>query len=185
MVSIDQLYQWNHIMNRSILFFIFVLFTSVACDKEKITPGDQPEVQQFIQDLRDGKYSEMTLPTFTPTQIPALMLYRDEEEMITAFPRNPISSFYQPEVRLGIVVLWTIESIRLSQVDGAQTVMGFPSQNPALAKRGATTLELADVASSHKSAAKAYYDWWKANRNKQFKEYCQTDPLTQTPYRWH
>jgi hypothetical protein len=38
---------------------------------------------------------------------------------------------------------------------------------------------------SHQIAAKAYFDWWENNKQKNFNEFKNIDPLKFTDYRWH
>lgn len=38
---------------------------------------------------------------------------------------------------------------------------------------------------SHQIAAKAYFDWWENNKQKNFYEFKNIDPLKFTDYRWH
>jgi hypothetical protein len=80
-------------------------------------------------------------------------------------------------------VLWTIESIRAVEIKSEYLIGRFPSQNPILALRASTELNLVYDDKSHKEAAKAYYDWWHSIRI--FKDKMKIDPLKKTDYRWH
>jgi len=46
-------------------------------------------------------------------------------------------------------------------------------------------LMLVDDNESHETAAKAYFDWWENNKQKDFSEFNFIDPLKDTGYRWH
>ncbi len=127
----------------------------------------------------------MNLPEFTYQDIPALIKYRNETQIITNFPHNGISSLYEPECTLGMYVLWTIESIRAVAINSEYLIMRFPSQNPILALRDADELSLVYSIESHQIAAKAYFDWWENNKQKNFNKFKNIDPLKFTKYRWH
>jgi len=82
-------------------------------------------------------------------------------------------------------VLWTIESIRAVANQSEYLIMRFPSQNPILALRDSNELSLGYSNESHQIAAKAYFDWWENNKQKNFNEFKNIDPLILTDYRWH
>jgi len=46
-------------------------------------------------------------------------------------------------------------------------------------------LSLVYCKESHQIAAKAYFDWWENNKQKNFNEFKNIDPLKYTDYRWH
>jgi hypothetical protein len=87
------------------------------------------------------------------------------------------------ECRLGIFVLWTIESIRAVSIDNPILIMNFPSQNPVLALRHSEELQIVLSESSHDIAAKAYFEWWENNKKKNFDRFNYTDPLKDTEYK--
>lgn len=102
---------------------------------------------------------------------------------ITDFPHNGISSLWAPYCKLGMYVLWTIESVRAVEIKSKYLIGRFQSQNPILAFRDVTELDLVSDDKSHKEAAQAYYDWW--HSNPVLKDKMNIDPLKNTPYRWH
>ena len=152
-----------------------------SCDENSNNPES---VETFIGLLRSNQYNSINLPAFRPQDIPALLDYRNETQMISNYPRNPISSFSGPECSLGMYVLWTIESIRVVPTNNPLT-QRFPSQNPVLALRDQGELRLVSDITSHTIAAKAYYDWWKNNAHKDFNDFRSVDPLKDTDYKWH
>lgn len=158
------------------LITVFGLF---SCEKHTDNPG----VDKYIDELISGTYESYDLPDFNTADISALLEYRNETTTITNFPHNPISSFWQPECKLGMLVLWTVESIRAVENKSEYLIGRFPSQNPALALRDTPELSLVFDDQSHKEAAKAYYDWW--NSFQQIKDKVKIDPLVKTNYRWH
>ena len=66
----------------TLLVFLFGLF---SCDKSEDL--NNIEVNGYIALLKDGKYDSMDLPSFTYKDIPALLEYRNEHQIITGFPR--------------------------------------------------------------------------------------------------
>lgn len=155
------------------------LFGFLGCAKQT----DNPDVDTYIDQLISGTYKSFDLPEFTTADISALLEYRNETIIITNFPHNPISSFWQPECKLGIIVLWTIESIRAVETKSKYLIGRFPSQNPVLALRDSSELEMVFDNQSHKKAARAYYNWW--NSSHIVKDKIFIDPLRKTDYRWH
>ncbi|MBN2349767.1 MAG: DUF4943 family protein [Bacteroidales bacterium] len=157
----------------------------ISCEKEESYDLVNPGVEQYIELLKAGEYDAMNLPEFTYRDIPALLQYRNETRIITDFPHNPISSFYGPECKLGMYVLWTIESIRAVSIQSEYLIRRFPSQNPILAQRNSDELVLVSDIISHNIVAQAYFDWWENNKHKDFEEFDHIDPLEQTDYKWH
>ncbi len=155
-----------------------------SCDKNDGEIAENKSVEQFIKSLKLGEYESSFLPDFTHKDIPALLQYRNEKVIITKFPTNPISSLALPESKLGLLVLWTIESIRVVSIDSPNLIMNLPSQNPILALRLSDELQIVMDQLSHDIAAKAYYDWWENNKMKEFDEFNFIDPLGETDYRW-
>jgi hypothetical protein len=169
-----------------ILLLLAMVATLSGCKKEDFELTSDPEVEEYIALLKANQYDLMGLPDFSHQQIPALLIYRNETQVITDFPHNGLSSLYGPDCKLGMYVLWTIESIRAVAIDSEFLSPGrFPSLNPILALRDADELEVVYDSESHEVAAKAYYDWWITNRDKDFDEFKNTDPLSETAYRWH
>jgi hypothetical protein len=150
-----------------------------GCEKQI----DNPDVESFINQLKSSSYTDFELPAFQPSDIPALLMYRNESIMIEDFPRNGISSLWMSECKLGMYVLWTIESIRAVEIQSEYLIGRFPSQNPILALRSSDELELVYDDKSHSEAAKAYNDWWHSINI--FKDKMKIDPLKNTDYKWH
>jgi hypothetical protein len=159
--------------------FLLIVFGFLGCEK----PTDNQDVDTYIDALLSGTYESFDLPEFEPSDIPALLKYRNETTLITNFPYNPISSFWQEECKLGMVVLWTIESIRAVENNSESSIGRYPSQNPILAIRDTPELQMVFDDQSHKVAARAYYDWW--NSFYLFRDKIKIDPLSKTDYKWH
>ena len=167
------------------LIFLTSLIGLIGCDKKDNDETINLDVPTYIELLKSSQYDSLNLPSFTYSDIPVLLQYRNETQIITNFPHNPISSLYAPECKLGMYVLWTIESIRALSINSEYLIMRFPSQNPILALRDSDELDLVTDSVSHAIAAKAYYDWWENNKYKDFNDFKNIDPLKDTDYRWH
>ena len=168
------------------LFLVLIsLTTIISCKKSESEVKTNLSVERYIVLLKANQYDSSYLPVFTYQDIPALLTYRNETQIITNFPHNGISSLYAPDCKLGMYVLWTIESIRAVEIQSEYLIMRFPSQNPILALRVAAELSLVYSDESHQIAAQAYFDWWANNKHKNFNEFKNIDPLKSTDYRWH
>ena len=174
---------------KTLNFLIIMVSLTIlnSCNKNETEeyPNPNPNVEKYIELLKSNQYDSINLPAFTYQDIPALLKYRNEAQIITNFPHNPISSFWGSECKLGMYVLWTIESIRAVAINSKYLIMRFPSQNPILALRDSDELNLVYTDESHQIAAKAYYNWWENNKHKSFNEFKNIDPLKSTNYRWH
>jgi hypothetical protein len=165
-------------------FILLISFVGlISCNDNKEISN--LTVDRYIELLKANQYDSLNLPAFTYNDIPALLKYRNETQVITNFPHNGISSFYKPDCKLGMYVLWTIESIRAVSIDSKYLIMRFPSQNPILALRDSTGFNLVYDDTSHEITAKAYNDWWENNKQKNFNEFKNIDPLAETKYKWH
>ena len=168
------------------LIFIFLPIIAILTSSCEYNSIAKPEtVENYIQLLKSNQYQSDNLPLLTYQHIPLLLEYRNETQIITNYPHNPISSLYQPECTLGMYVLWTVESIRAVSVNSNYLIARFPSQNPVLALRNSSVLVLVSNNTSHSIVAKTYYDWWINNKNKNFNNFKNIDPLEKTDYKWH
>lgn len=167
-----------------LVVFCVLTISILACDKDDSDETNNLSVEKYIEQLKTGTYESLELPSFTSKDIPALLVYSNETQMIADFPVNRISSSYLSECSLGIYVLWTIESIRTVAIDSEYLIGRFPSLNPIIQKKE----EPFGVESSkeiHEIVAKAYSDWWEENKNMDFDQFKNIDPLAKTDYRWH
>jgi hypothetical protein len=86
---------------------------------------------------------------------------------------------YLSECKLGIYVLWVIESIRLDEIEPRQTFASFPSLNPILRSQNEDYINN-DI--SQEIAAQAYFDWWNSGN---FDEIKNINPLANTNFSWY
>src|SRR5687767_12331257 len=113
--------------------FLVLLLVFVSCEDKSESP--KMGVERYVELLKAGKYDNMELPDFSSKDIPELLSYRDETDLITGFPINRISSSLTLECTLGMYILWTVESIRARSVGSEFLIGTFPSQNPVVENR--------------------------------------------------
>jgi hypothetical protein len=159
--------------------FLLLLIAFSGCEKKSINTG----VDLYVEQLISGHYEASELPAFSPSDIPALLKYRNETTIVSKYPHNGISSLWGGDCKLGMLVLWTIESIRAIEINSRYLIGRFPSQNPILALRDSIELKLIYDGQSHIEAADAYNDWWHSGNI--LKDKMEIDPLKDTKYRWH
>jgi hypothetical protein len=167
-----------------IFIFCVSLISILGCDKDASEESKSVSVEKYVEQLKKGEYKSFDLPAFTNKDIPALLVYRDESQIITGFPHNGISSLWMPECSLGMYVLWTIESIRAVAIDSEYLIGRFPSQNPIVQQREEpfnlkSGNEIQDLVSN------AYNAWWEDNKHKNFDDFKNIDPLSDLEFRWH
>jgi hypothetical protein len=158
-------------------------------DRESIEEQDRKrieEVKEYVNALKANQYEEKGFPAFTYKHIDELLKYRNEKDILTKFPRNPVSSFLLQECELGVYVLWTIESIRAVAINSPSLVGRFPSLNSIL--RSPHSGEFVSVSynpEAYQIISDAYYTWWTSNKDKSLIEIMEINPLMNTEYKWH
>ena len=168
-----------------ICLYFMVLAGLVNCNNNDEPEAINLDVETYVSLLKANQYDAMTLPSFTYKDIPSLLRYSDETEVISDFPRNTVSSLYGPDCTLGMYVLWTIESIRAVSVKSDYLVMRFPSLNPVLTLKELETFEIVLDKDSQTTIAKAYREWWINHENQNFDDFKHINPLEGTVYKWH
>jgi|GEM_PF-5056382 len=111
--------------------FLILPLLFYGCKTEEVAPS--PSVDEYITLLRADQYDSMKLPAFGYSDIETLLGYRDDTTTIHNFPRNPASSYSNPKCQIGVIALWTIESIRVSKTN--QFPERFPSINPLVSPK--------------------------------------------------
>lgn len=165
------------------LFIVLIpLITFVSCEEKE---NKQTEVEKYVYALKNSQYNDRDLPAFTDKHIDELLKYRNEKDIVTKFPINPISSLWLNECELGIYILWTIESIRAVAINSEFLIGRFPSQNPILQLSDSEELELVYDVEAYQIVSDAYYTWRTNNKDKTLIEIMEIDPLADTIYKWH
>lgn len=170
-----------------ILILIGLFTVMLSCSKDETEIISNPNVETYIELLKANQYDSFKLPEFSPEDIPTLLQYINDLSVVKKFPTNPISSYAEPnpEYRLGVLILWTIESIRLAATDN-KPIHGFASQNPFVQTKSEPVEWLTNHDSeTYNTIRQAYSNWWNENKHKKFSRFCNIDPLLETEYRWH
>ena len=144
-------------MRQIVNYFVAVIML-LSCEKNDI----KNNADEYMDKVKSETYSDMFLPDLEPQDISSLLKYRDDKTILKKFPTNPISCLIGDSVTVGNIALWTIESIRISELNGDTSVYKrFPSLNPIILD---TNSIIANKFSLQDSVARRYYNWW-----------CQTD----------
>ena len=169
-----------------VLLLLTFVFISISCEKDTV---DNITVKEYVKLLKSGNYNLQNsngfpdLPAFEPTDIPDLLSYANDKQIITNFPHNTLSSYFEPNCRLGVYVLWTIESIRLVSNDSKKLFLGrFPSLNPIIGIKEICSYDTVDNDTIHQATVQAYTNWW--NSNSDFEQIKGINPLEDTIYGW-
>jgi len=169
------------------LFIILLsLLAFFGCEEKTEEKLQQEEVKKYVNALKANQYNDRDFPAFSYKHIDELLKYRNEKNVITTFPRNPISSLYQEECELGTYILWTIESIRAIAINSEFLIGSFPSQNPILELQDSEEfVPIPYNSEAYQILSNAYYAWWISNKDKTLIEIMAIDPLGNTIYKWH
>lgn len=160
-------------MKTMLLSVSLLIFAS--CNKAK-----EAEKSPFITQLIECTYDERYLPDLSPTDISSLLSHRNDKTILCKYPANPISSFYSDEVTAGMFALWTIESIRITELNNTdQPQARFPSLNPILSDDKDQTKDQNDL---QDAAAEKYQDWWSSGMIES--EKIKVNPLEETNIVW-
>lgn len=166
-----------------LLFIILSCFTQC---REEDTFEAANDAEAFMHYLKEGKeINYMEIPPFTAEVIPTILQYSTDTQVIQNFPRNPISSAYFPDCTVGLIALWTIESIRLySQANTDISIGRFPSRNPSLRYINQENITPEERERIQLEAAKAYQEWWQQVNRISIPDLMLINPLQETEYVW-
>lgn len=168
------------------LTWIILLVGLISCEKDETTT--KIDVGTYIGLLKSDQYEALSLPSFTDKDIPALLTYIDDNSLVSRFPHNLASSYAPPSknYQVGILVLWTIESIRTTSNNNENSLFGFPSQHPFIQTRHEPIELITDhTDEAYTTVRQAYSRWWEENKQKKFSSFCNIDPLEDTGYKWY
>jgi hypothetical protein len=116
--------------------------------------------------------------------IPKLLKIANNTEIIQKYPVHPLSSTVYVDCYVGIVALWFVEYIRVSEQDAKTTgIRRFPYQLPQLMYFG----EINSVTNTKEQmliAYSNYKNWWNKVENLPSKESSTIDPLKDSNLRW-
>lgn len=155
---------------------------------EKITPHYQ--IDTLIQLLASNHYQPengLIIPTLHWVDIPRLLEIGNDSTIITKFPRNAFSSRHLTSCYLGMVSLWLIESIRITEQKSTNKPSEkFPSQVSYLMEKGNEKFERSpNNVAAMEVAYQAYQKWWRTTRRMNIKDACKINPLEKTNLYWN
>lgn len=78
----------------------------------RVVPAPDERVRKLFEAMRAGKCDESVFPALGWEDIPSLLTVAPSTAVLKNFPRNAISSQYEPECSEGMVALWLIEGLR-------------------------------------------------------------------------
>ena len=145
------------------------------------------EIDEFLEMLRINQFPQQrTLPQLKWDDIPSLLNTGMDTTIINRYPVNPISSLSSTECYMGIVTLWFVECIRLTEQQGEYaTRVLYPSQTPFLLY---TNSDLYNYPGNSKElmelAYTEYYSWWQKAKHMDRTEACKIDPLKDSKVKW-
>lgn len=146
-------------------------------------------IDTLIQLLRENQYytvKSFGLPLLIWEDIPKLLEISDDTTLLTSFPRNGISSYMQKECYLGVISMWLIESIRITEEKGIYDPFeNYPSLNPIIRQKNRKEFSYATTnIKEMRLASHIYMDWWKKVEHLNNKEACKTDPFRNADIGW-
>jgi hypothetical protein len=144
-------------------------------------------VDSLIDLLRSNNYPLRKRPPLLLWEdIPSLLAVGNSRIRINKYPVSPLSSSIQNECYLGIISLWFIESIRISERDNAVALTDkYPSLTPTLYYSGTGNGEVtSDTGELIDLTYQAYLRWWSKVKDLDKKDACKTDPLANAKTRW-
>ena len=154
-----------------LMFSMLVIFTS-GCKKKDAAPKDA--VEQYVALLKSNTYERNTpIPKFGKDQISALLKYANDSQVIQNFPIPTYSSLAgYPAQKVGVIILYTIESIRLQRLEGASTRLHVTDSTAPQ-----RTVDLTEL-------LPYYTSWWEKNKDKSADELKRTSPFEGTTLFW-
>ncbi|MEC3880830.1 DUF4943 family protein [Parapedobacter sp. 10938] len=148
------------------IYVTVIAFVVIACKKSEVDI-----VERFVREVKAERYEEIKLPAFNASYIDALMQHASDKQMVSNYPRPMYSSYYGGSMEVGLVMLYTIEAVRL-QVDWpSSTVRVFDEQDIS------REVALSEVLPYYK-------DWWAENKGKSPAELKGADPLEGSGLTW-
>lgn len=146
--------------------------TGAACQKKK-NNSSVTAANEYITVLKADHYPRYeVIPKLDKAAIAVLIEHVEDSNLINNYPIPAYGAAYYGPQSVGMIVMYTIESIRIQRSYGASTVP-FVRDTAAL-QRKVTVAELAPH----------YIDWWSKNKDKSADELKQLSPLQGTPFVW-
>lgn len=142
------------------------------------------DIDTLIFMLKANKFPDRSnLPLLSWEDIPHLLTIGNSTILINHYPICLISSSSQQDTFLGVVVLWFIESIRISQQSKSYDPLeAFPSWEPVIFNKN--PLDDVSITGAMGIAYNAYLTWWQKAQNMDRDEACKINPLGNTNLTW-
>ena len=162
---------------------VFAGFALASCSEETLDYHN-PDIELFVKQLKAGKYNTknekglVEVPNFTEKDIPALLKYAENLDIISSFPSAYNGN--SGKIRLGECMLWIVESIRL----------GFPaSLGCKMVHANAPNYEALYFLTNEEvlDELARYRRWWEGRqypRTTWTIDPCYNEPLCGSGYRW-
>jgi len=182
-------------MNLKNALFIILLFFSFntelfsqEVDSSYIEVETNYSISKLINTLKINTFKQSTfdISLLVWNDIPKLLAYGGSTLIITNFPRNPLSSYCLKECKLGIIMLWLVEAIRLNEGKSSYNPFKrYASLNPILSAKGQKTITSENNTLEFlKISYEAYKKWW-SEANLIGKDKAKNiNPLAETGLRW-
>lgn len=159
-------------------FFILLIH---GCDT-KIDSIPKNQVEEYIFELQANQYQEFKFPSFSASHISQLLEFGNETIPTRTFPHNPVVCYMtEAETKVGVVVLWTIESIRRSFLEDSEELI-YPSADPLLIMNDPQNEDYNYYHGYHIKAYEAYKKWWQLELP--LGEKMKINPLGDSTLKW-
>ncbi len=178
-------------MKNLIILALFTL-SCASCEKSDFNIDD-PDVEQFVQQLKDGSYDKYELgengenlwaimPNFKKEHIPLLLHFAEDSTLVYPcihFPTNPVSSIppfrtddNKASIMIGEYLLWCAEGIIENKTFASLTpILRNQNSSEDFRLSGKEILEVRDI----------YQNWWE---EKEHSTNSNILPLDGTLYYW-
>jgi hypothetical protein len=157
---------------KQLLFIIVALNMSMkTCDKKD--PHRNLSAKEYVAVLQANKYPKYDLiPKLDKTDIDYLLRYASDSQLIENYPIPAFSAAYYGPQKVGMIILYTVESIRLQKENGASS---HPYVRDTLTPK--RSVELSEL-------VPYYINWWQLHKNKTAEELKNISPLAGSTLKW-
>lgn len=154
-------------------------------DLDEFVPRPENNIDSIVEQLITNRYcSRCFLPELEWKDIPRLLEIANNTNKINKYPIHPASSMWPGDCYAGIVALWFIEYIRVSEQDpGTKGLKRFPYQRPQLVYL-ANDLSVINTKEQMLMAYSHYKNWWNNVKNMPSQNASMINPLLESDVRW-
>jgi len=143
------------------------------------------DINTLIKLLKSNNYPVRSgFPSLIWEDIPGLLTIGNDSTIVNNYPISVISSGYTKDCYLGIIAVWFIESIRITQLKKIfDPLEKFPSQSPSF-RYISNPEELQNNIKTMDIAYQAYKIWWEKIKNLDKENACKVNPLESVNLEW-